>query len=178
MPQQPPQNAGSGQNLMSNAFANCTPSEYNTTRLRRSTYEPSALVVVSPRPAYVIDIAVKLNPTFTPPTNCMVAIIDMTCGPQSTPVATSIDSLAALYAMGGAVLAFSDTKTAGGIFGYSPPIEWQTEVEGKGLLSIGRRFQQGLAVALVDPSDESFVADTNVITIDARIIFLSSNACP
>lgn len=157
-------------------FQNCTPGEYNTSRVKRRTYEGGGIVVVSPMPAYLIDLSVKISSLASFPTNGMIYVIDMALG-QSF-VQASYTTIAQVYDAGGSSLAISDGKLAGGLFGYGPPTEWQVQVPGKGILQLGRKFTMGIGVAVVDPSGEAIATTASLISVDARFVFLPGMGCP
>ncbi len=164
----------------------CRWGQYNTHQMRSALYETGPVNLFGATAAkpvamqgYLVSCYVKLSSLITNG-DYEIYIMDT----SMDPAAIVAGGLAGVIAAGGYALAISDVKVqsadeGGGVFGYDPPTEelipvrvseaphgHQDIVEMK-----GRPFYKGLAIVLVDPSDNSISEEDSAMFIDCRYIF-------
>ncbi len=176
----------------------CKWGSYNTHQVRRTLYETGPVQLFgsttdkrATMQGYLVSSYVKLS-SLIADGDYEIYILDTDLDPS----AIVSGGLAAVINAGGYAMAISDIKTqsaadgtGGGVFGYDPPTEElvtirmdemgrpdsQSPRKVRGYQEIvemkGRPFYKGLAVVLVDPSDNSISEEGDALFIDVRFLY-------
>ncbi len=145
--------------------------EYNTTLAKRVPYETSNVSLL-PAPLYLVSLFVKISAQIAAG-DYEILVLDTNLDAAGI----AEDGVQGVIDTGGRVIARSDIKAVGGVWGYDPPTEelitlrhcHNPDVESVMLMK-GRPLMQGLGIMMVTSADGGTTGIDESLFVDARWI--------